>query len=160
MNKLMLASLGLLAFAAAPAALARPITATDLATLRRLASPSVSPDGHWAVYQLSETDLAANRRRNDLFLLDLSRPGAEPVRIASEPEHNEHDPHFSADGRAVYYLSDSSGSDQLWRVTLPGGAPERVTDFATDISGYLLAPSGDRIAIWADRDMADRKSVV
>jgi len=154
MKKLMLASLALLALASAPAAFARPITATDLATMRRLASPSVSPDGNWAVYQLSETDLAANRRRNDLFLLDLRRPDAGPVRIASDPDHNEHDPHFSADGRAIYYLSDASGSDQLWRMGLPGGTPERVTDFATDIGGYLLAPSGDRIAIWADRDMA------
>jgi dipeptidyl aminopeptidase/acylaminoacyl peptidase len=154
MNKLMLAGLGLLAFAQAPAAIARPITATDLATMRRLASPSISPDGAWAVYQLSETDLAANRRRNDLWLLDLRRAGAEPVRIASAPEHNEHDPHFSADGRAVYFLSDASGSDQLWRAALPGGTAERVTDFATDIGGYLLAPSGDRIAIWADRNLA------
>ena len=154
MNKLMLAGLGLLAFAQAPAAIARPITATDLATMRRLGSPSISPDGAWAVYQLSETDLAANRRRNDLWLLDLRRAGAEPVRIASAPEHNEHDPHFSADGRAVYFLSDASGSDQLWRVALPGGTAERVTDFATDIGGYLLAPSGDRIAIWADRNLA------
>ena len=154
MNKLLLASLGLLAFAPAPAALARPITATDLATMRRLASPGVSPDGNWAVYQLSETDLAANRRRNDLFLLDLRGAGAEPVRIASDADHNEHDPHFSADGRAIYFISDASGSDQLWRVALPGGTPERVTDFATDVGGFLLAPSGDRIAIWADRDMA------
>jgi dipeptidyl aminopeptidase/acylaminoacyl peptidase len=36
---------------------------------------------------------------------------------------------------------------------LPGGTAERVTNFSTDIGGYLLSPSGDRIAIWADRDM-------
>jgi dipeptidyl aminopeptidase/acylaminoacyl peptidase len=153
MKKLLLAGLGALALVQAPAVSARPITATDLATMRRLGSPSASPDGHWVVYQLSETDLAANRRRNDLFLLDLTHPDAAPARIASTPEHNEHDPHFSADGRFIYYLSDASGSDQLWRVAAAGGTPEKLTDFATDIGGYLLAPSGDRIAIWADRDM-------
>ncbi|MBV9883681.1 MAG: PD40 domain-containing protein, partial [Sphingomonadaceae bacterium] len=153
MNKLLLAGLAALAFVQAPAASARPITATDLATMRRLGSPSASPDGHWVVYQLSETDLAANRRRNDLFLLDLTHPDAAATRIASTPEHNEHDPHFSADGRFIYYLSDASGSDQLWRVAAAGGTPEKVTDFSTDVGGYLLAPSGDRIAIWADRDM-------
>ena len=42
----------------------------------------------------------------------------------------------------------------MWRVAVPTGTPERVTELATDISGYLLAPSGDRIAIWADRNMA------
>ena len=65
----------------------------------------------------------ANRGRTDLWLLDLRRAGAEPVRIASAPEHNEHDPRFSADGRWLYYLSNASGSDQLWRVALPGGTP-------------------------------------
>ena len=153
MKKLLLAGLAALALVPA-AAPARPITATDLATLRRLAAPSVSPDGHWAVFQLSETDLAANRRRTDLFLLDLTHAGGQPVKIASQAQYNEHDARFSADGHWLYYLSNASGSDQLWRVALPGGAAEKITDFATDIGGYAIAPNGGRIAIWADRDMA------
>jgi dipeptidyl aminopeptidase/acylaminoacyl peptidase len=96
MKKLMLASLAALALAQAPAAFARPMTATDLATLRRMGAPAVSPDGNWAVYQLRETDLAANRGRTDLFLLDLRRADAQPVKIASAPDHNEHDARFSA----------------------------------------------------------------
>ena len=154
MRNLLAASLAALALASASAATARPITATDLATLRRLGAPAVSPDGRWAVYQLRETDLEGNRGRTDLWLLDLSRANAEPVRLASASEHNEHDPRFSADGRFVYFLSNASGSDQLWRVALPDGATERVTDFATDLAGYLLAPSGDQIAVWADRNLA------
>jgi dipeptidyl aminopeptidase/acylaminoacyl peptidase len=156
MNKLAFA--GLIALALAPAAAsARPITATDLATMRRLAAPATSPDGNWVVYQLRETDLAANRGRTDLWLLDLRRAGAAPVRIASAPEHNEHDPRFSADGRWIYFLSNASGSDQLWRVAAGGaGTPEQVTRLATDIAGYSLAPTGDRIAIFADRNMACR----
>jgi dipeptidyl aminopeptidase/acylaminoacyl peptidase len=150
MKKLLLASLAALALVPAPAAFARPITATDLATMRRLGAPAVSPDGNWAVYQLSETDLAANRRRTDLYLRDLRDVGA-PVLIASQPQYNEHDAHFSADGRWLYYLSNASGSDQLWRVSLPSGAPEKVTDFNTDVGGYLIAPSGDRLAVWMDR---------
>ncbi|MDQ8754879.1 S9 family peptidase [Sphingosinicella sp. LHD-64] len=154
MRKLLAASLAALALAPASAALARPMTATDLASMRRIGAPTVSPDGRWVVYQLRETDLAANRGRLDLWLLDLSAAEAEPVKIASAAEHNEHDPRFSADGRWLYYLSGASGSEQLWRVQLPGGTPERVSDFATDIAGFSLAPSGDRIAIWADRNMA------
>ncbi len=154
MRKLLAASLAGLALATAPAAFARPMTATDLATMRRLAAPTVSADGRWAAYQLSETDLEANRRRTDLWLLDLTRAGAQPVRIASAAEHNEHDPRFSPDGRWLYFLSNASGSEQLWRAALPDGAPERVTELAADISGYLIAPTGDRIAIWADRNMA------
>ena len=154
MRKLLAAGLAALALASAPAAFARPMTATDLATMRRLAAPTVSPDGRWAAWQLSETDLEANRRRTDLWLLDLGGADAQPVRIASSAEHNEHDPRFSPDGSALYFLSGASGSEQLWRVALPAGTPERVSDLAADIAGYAIAPTGDRIAIWADRPMA------
>jgi dipeptidyl aminopeptidase/acylaminoacyl peptidase len=154
MKTLLAAGLGLLALASAPAALARPMTATDLATMRRIGAPTVSPDGNWAAYQLRETDLEGNRGRIDLYLLDLRQRGAAPVRIASAAEHNEHDPRFSPDGRWLYFLGNASGSDQLWRVALPSGTPERLTDLATDIAGYAIAPTGDRIAIWADRNLA------
>jgi dipeptidyl aminopeptidase/acylaminoacyl peptidase len=154
MNKLLFAAFAAAALLPAQAAFARPMTATDLATLRRLAAPATSPDGDRVVYQLRETDLEGNRGRTDLWLLDLRRRGAEPVRIASSPEHNEHDPRFSADGRHIYFLSNASGSDQLWRVAVDGGAAEQVTRLATDIAGYSVAPSGDRIAIWADRNLA------
>lgn len=143
---------GLAALVLAPAAAsARPMTATDLATMKRIGAPAVSPDGRWLVYQLRETDLEANRGRTDLWLLDLSRSGAEAVRIASAPEHNEHDPRFSADGRWLYYMSGQSGSEQIWRVAIPGGAPEQVSDIEGGVSGYLPTPTGDRIAVWADR---------
>ena len=150
------ASLAALAFAAAPAAHARPMTATDLATMRRLAAPTVSADGRWAVYQLSETHLDDNARRTDLWLLDLRRAGAEPVRLTETPDHNEHDPRFSPDGHWLYFLSNATGSDQLWRMALPGGEAERVSDFATDIAGFLPSPSSDQIAIWGDRNIACR----
>ena len=57
-------------------------------------------------------------------------------------------------GAGIYYLSDASGSDQLWRVALPrrhARAGHRLRHRHRRLSA---APSGDRIAIWADRDMA------
>jgi dipeptidyl aminopeptidase/acylaminoacyl peptidase len=157
MNKLPLAAAALAALLPA-VALARPMTATDLATMRRIGAPAASPDGRWVAYSLRETDLAANKGRNHLWLLDLRAKGAQPVRVAvPAAEKSEHDPAFSRDGQWLYYLSNASGSDQLWRIGLAGGAPERLTGFATDVAGFLLAPTGDRIAIWGDRrlDCAD-----
>ena len=157
MKNLLLASLAALAIAQTPTAtLARPMTAQDLATLRRIAAPTVSPDGKWIAYQLRETDLEANRGRTDLWLLNIAAKGAAPVKIASAADQNEHDPKFSADGGFLYYLSDAAGSDQVWRVALPTGTPEQVTSLSADVAGFSLAPTGDRIAIWGDRPIGCR----
>ena len=145
---------GLAALALVPTtAFARPMTATDLATMRRVGAPAVSPDGRWLVYQLRETDLAANRGRTDLWLLDLSRPNAPAVKIASTAQFNEAEPRFSADGRWVYFLSNRSGDDQVWRAPVPGGEAHQVTSVAGGISGYLPAPTDTHMAVWADRDI-------
>ena len=34
-----------------------------------------------------------------------------------------------------------------------GGPPVQVSDFKGDIGGFKLAPSGDRVVVWADRDL-------
>ena len=86
MKKLLLASLGALAIAQAPTAvLARPMTAEDLATFRRIAAPTVSPDGKWAVYQLRETDLAANTGKTDLVTLMWSNEFSDSALADSVP---------------------------------------------------------------------------
>ncbi len=155
MKYLLQAGLGALALAqsalaVAPAS-ARPFTPSDMVGLRRVSAPAVSPDGQWLAYQLRVIDLAGNRGRTDLYLLDLSQAGAAPRMIASVADKNESAPAFSADGKSLYYLSNQSGDDQLWRVALTGRKSEQVTQAPGGISGFLLSPAGDRVALWADR---------
>lgn len=152
MNKLLLCSLS--AFALVPAtAIARPMTEIDLATLKRLGAPATSPDGKWVVYQLRETDLEANKGRTDLYLLDLTKKGATPVKIASAPDKNENSPVFSAKSDYIYYLSNAGDTQQVWRVATAGGTPAQVTSSQTDIGGFSLSPTNDRIAVWMDTGM-------
>ena len=75
---LFLAAASAAAFAFAPTASARPMTATDMHMMHRLGTPEVSPDGKWAVFTISDTDLKENKRNNRLHLLDLTRSGASP----------------------------------------------------------------------------------
>jgi dipeptidyl aminopeptidase/acylaminoacyl peptidase len=136
------------ALAAAPA-LARPMTATDMHMMHRLGAPEVSPDGKWAVFTISDTDLDKNKRVNTLYLLDLTKPGAAPQPIAGAAKG--HDAVFGPDG-AIWFLMAADGQDQLFRMPV-GGAPAQVSAFKGDIGGFKVAPSGDRVAVWADRDL-------
>ncbi|BBD98353.1 S9 family peptidase [Sphingobium amiense] len=150
MKTYLLGAVAALAMNAAPA-LARPFTPADMVSLNRVAAPAVSPDGRWLAYQLRTTDLAANRGRTDLYLLDIGRAGQTPRLIASVPDRNEAAPVFSPDGASLYYQSDASGDDQLWRVALAGGEPVQITKAPGGISGFLISPDGTRVALWADR---------
>ena len=69
-----------------PRSLARPMTATDMHMMHRVGTPEVSPDGNWAVFTISDTDLAANKRNNRLYLLDLTKPGAAPQLVDGRGE--------------------------------------------------------------------------
>ena len=131
---------------------ARPFTPEDLVQLRRLGGSTVSPDGTQLVYALGETDLEANASRGDLWKIDLGEPGAAAVRLRSTPEEDEHSPAFSSDGASIYYLSDRSGSNQVWRLAPAGSEAVQVTAVDADVSGFSIAPGGGQIALWFDED--------
>jgi dipeptidyl aminopeptidase/acylaminoacyl peptidase len=99
------------------------MTATDMHLMHRLGAPEVSPDGRRAVFTISHTDMAANKRVNTLYLLDLTRPGAAPQPIKGAAKG--HDPAFSSDG-TLWFLMPAGEHDQLFRMP-PGGAPRQAS---------------------------------
>jgi dipeptidyl aminopeptidase/acylaminoacyl peptidase len=147
--KIMLsASLAVLALASAPAA-ARQLTIDDVTMLSRVGAPTASPDGHWLVWAQRETDLAADKGRFDLWRLDLTTPGASPVKLLADPQVNENDPQIV--GTTVYFTSDKGGDDAIWSVPITGGTPRRLTSFKGGFGGFKVAPTGDKLLVWADR---------
>jgi dipeptidyl aminopeptidase/acylaminoacyl peptidase len=136
------------ALAASPLA-ARPMTAVDLQSIHRIGAPEVSPDGRWAVFTVSTTDWDKNKRVNALELLDLTKPSAQPQPVVGAEKG--HDAVFGPDGE-LWFLMPVGDQDQLFRKD-PGKAPVQVSEFKGDIGGFKLAPRGNRLVVWADRDL-------
>lgn len=160
MQKTSLLAIGLIAGLGAQAQ-ARPLTINDVVSLSRIGSADVSRDGHWLVWDQRETDMDANKGRTDLWRLDLSKKGAAPEKLAADPAKSESSPAFSPDGQWVFFTADKDGKSAVWRVAIAGGAPELVAD--QDVSGFKIAPTGDRLLVWADRpvgakSLADTKA--
>lgn len=126
---------------------ARPMTAEDMHMMHRLGAPEISPDGRYALFSISTTDLKANKRNNALHLLDLAQRGAAP-RIVAGAEGG-HDAVFGPDG-AIYFLKAVGDRDQLHRMLI-GGTAQVISDFGADVSGFKIAPTGDRVIVWADQ---------
>lgn len=150
MTKLFLsAATAAIVLAAAPSTVsARSMTETDLNAMKRLAAPVVSPDGSVAIYQVTSTDIEANSRSTALYRLDLTVPEAVPEPVADLADASESSAAFGPDG-ALYFISDKSGSDQIWRMAMPGGQPVQASDFAVSVAGFKPSPDGLRMAVWS-----------
>lgn len=155
MKKLALYAAAAVAALSASPALARPMTATDLHMMHRMGAPVVSPDGRYAVFTLSDTDLSANKRSNKLYVLDLKKKGAVPQPLSGAEKG--HDAMFSGDG-SLWFMMPVGDHDQIFRMPI-GGAPAQVSSFKSDISGFKVSDAGNAIVVWADRhsrcDMVD-----
>jgi dipeptidyl aminopeptidase/acylaminoacyl peptidase len=128
---------GLLALASP--VVARPFTARDLASLDRVSSPSISPDGRYVAYALRSTDWDGNKGVNALNVIDLRGDVSKPLVLLSG-EKGGPSPSWSADGRWLYFVSGKSGSAQVWRANPDGSVRQQLTSFPVDVAGFKLAP--------------------
>ena len=151
MRNFILPSAIALAAALSAPAFARPMTEVDLATLKRVAAPTASPDGRWVVYQMTETAPDTYKRSTGLWLVDRGAKDAAPVRVADTADKNESDPAFHKDGM-LFFLSNASGKSQIWRVDLQSmNSPAvQVTDTKADVSGFKISPDGTKLLAWGD----------
>src|SRR4029078_13692515 len=119
-------AVGFAVFALAASAGARPFTPKDLASLDRVSSPSISPDGRYVAYALRSTDWDANKGVNSLNVIDLKGDAAKPLVVLSG-EKGVASPAWSDDGGWLYIISGKSGSAQLWRANADGSVRQQIT---------------------------------
>ncbi|WP_299195809.1 S9 family peptidase [uncultured Erythrobacter sp.] len=137
-----------------------PMSARDLITMPRLGGPTVTPDGRYAVYSVTNTDPEDFKRTPTHYVLDLQTPGADPV--AFELGLRGFSLAFGPDS-FLYFISYESTDEEseerarVWRVALEADGnvtgPMPVADIpGTDIAGFKLAPNGSAIALWGEVD--------
>ncbi|HSA56855.1 MAG TPA: S41 family peptidase [Gemmatimonadaceae bacterium] len=112
-----------------------------------------SPDGQ--TLALAARGLAVGqwwrkgRSHIDVSELHLVRLGATPAytRVSDGlREAKEMWPMWAPDGRALYYVSDHGGAENLWTRPLGGGAPRRLTSFGDGrVLWPQIAPDGKAI---------------
>jgi dipeptidyl aminopeptidase/acylaminoacyl peptidase len=136
---------------------AKPFGIQDLVRLERISEVAVSPDGKQLAYTVRTTDMDANKGRTAIWLLDTRKRSAAAVRI-SDLAANATSAQWSADGRSVYFLSNRSGSDQVWRSDvrlnsdarsgLPrSGDARQVTNLPLDVGSFRVSPKADRVLV-------------
>ncbi len=129
---------------------ARGLQARDLATLDRVSSPTLSPDGRKLLFTKRVVEFDANKSSTGLWIEDLFARDAAPPQRFTPAGWNVNSPGFSPDGKTVYFLSSKSGSSQLYAIPTAGGTPRQLTALPADVGGYKISPDGTRIAFNAE----------
>jgi len=127
----------------------RGLDVRDMAALERVSSPRLSPDGSMVVMTLRRMTAAGSADTGVYLRHLLTRDLAAPRRLTPEG-WNASAPTFSPDGQRVYFLSDRSGTQQLYVTSLDGQTPQPLTQFALDIGSYRLSPDGRQVAFSAE----------
>jgi len=140
------AAAGIAMAAPAPSAdPALPFSVQDLVLLTRISDVAAAPDSKHVLFTLRSTDMDANKGRTAVWMLDTGKHGAAPRKI-TEGGDNSNAAEWSKDGRFVYFLSNRSGSNQVWRA-MPGGEASQVTKLPLDVGSFHVAPKQDRILV-------------
>ena len=102
-------------------------------------APAFSPDGRKLVLTLGGLDGNLDIHVMDLATRELTRL---TTNRAIDTEGS-----WSPDGRMIYFTSDRSGGPQVYRVSVDGGAPERVTFEGGYNARPRLSPDGSKLAV-------------
>jgi dipeptidyl aminopeptidase/acylaminoacyl peptidase len=134
---------------------AQPFSVRDLVRLERISDIAVSPDGKRVAYTLRTTDMEANKGRTAVWVLDTHKRNSSPVRL-TDLAANSDSAAWSGDGQHIYFLSNRSGSSQVWRVGL-SGEPLQITNLPLDVGSFRVAAKADRLVVSVEvyRDCAN-----
>lgn len=113
----------------------RPLVLEDLASIRYPGEPRLSPNGKNIAFDMDD----------QIFVVAADGGDVRPVTSAASAANS---PHWSKDGRSLYFLSDRAGSNQLWRLPLDEfGEAEQLTELRYGVSSTDLSPDFSRILL-------------
>lgn len=112
----------------------RPLTSAG----GRNYAPVVSPDNRYLVFHSNRTGVFQIWRSN--------RDGSSPKQLTFEATESTW-PTFSPDGKWIFFQhADPDSPYKLWRVSIEGGTPERITDGIAIRA--TASPDGKFVAFW------------
>ena len=123
--------------------------------MSRAGSSSLSPDGTTLLYQQTDYNMAENRGVTTLWVEALD---SKAVTRLTDLTSNSLAPRWSADGKRIYFLSDRSGSMQVWEMNPTGGDVRQLSDLKGGVEGFGISPRGDKAWYVQRVQAADRRS--
>ena len=139
---ILLSAAALAAQTPSPAA-KKPFDVYALQQVARISDPQLSPDGFTVAFVVQRVFLSENRTEKQIFV--VSTDGSQPSRRITFDGKSNTRPRWSPDSERIAYVSDRSGSSQIWMMSADGSASRQMTKLSTEADGVLYSPAGDRL---------------
>ncbi len=125
----------------------RPMVPDDLAKLVRVGSPSLSPDGKFVAYTVSNVDSDDDKSISQLWM--ASWDGSADLQLTYGTE-SVSSPRWSPDGKYLAFTSSRPGKakgDQVWIMDRRGGEARQLTDVKEDLGDYRWSPDSQQLLL-------------
>ncbi|HEV7239209.1 MAG TPA: S9 family peptidase [Thermoanaerobaculia bacterium] len=124
----------------------QPLTHETLYLMKRVGTPSISPDGKWVVFSVTEPSYDDKETVTDLWVAPTD--GNTKPRKVTSMKAGESDPVWSPDGRRIAFSAkrDADEQAQIYILDLVGGGEaQRVTNLSTGVRSPKFSPDGKRL---------------
>jgi dipeptidyl aminopeptidase/acylaminoacyl peptidase len=118
-------------------------TVDDLISLKRAASPVISPDAKWVAYTVRETNWDENTFETEIWVAD-AQSGA--TRQLTNGRKSSTSPAWAPDGTRLAFASDRDDKRQIYLIDLRGGEAQKLTSSEEAIAAFAWSPDGKQIA--------------
>ena len=118
------------------------MTAEILWKFGRIGEQKLSQDGKVIVYSVTHYDAPTEKKISDIYT--VTSAGTDLLKLTNSDATN-FNPRWKPGSNRIGYLSNSSGSVQLWEMDINGLEKHMVSDIEGGINGFEYSPDGSKV---------------
>jgi dipeptidyl aminopeptidase/acylaminoacyl peptidase len=125
----------------------RPLKLDDIARMREVRDPQISPDGQWVAYVVSTVDAKDDKSTSHIWVASFDGKTDRQFTASLESESS---PRWSPDGKYLAFTSSRPGKAkgaQVWLLDRSGGEAFQLTELKGKLQGYEWSPDAKRLAL-------------